>query len=112
MAVALYVLGSGPGSTAERARVHLNIGHGTVSLYVWRTINLLASMAREFIRWPPEEVRRRQHISQVDEVFCNCVGYLDGSEIVLRDRPKNDHEAYFSRKKIYGFNLQVINSYA
>ena len=34
--------------------------------------------------------------------------YLDGSEIRLRDRPMKDPGAYFSRKKIYGFNLQAI----
>ena len=33
-----------------------------------------------------------------DEVFANCVGYLDGSEIRLRDRPMKDPEAYFSRR--------------
>ena len=45
VAVALYILGAGPGSTAERARIELSIGHDTDSLYVWRTVNLLASMA-------------------------------------------------------------------
>ena len=45
VAVALYILGAGPGSTAERARIKLNIGYGTVFLYVSRTVNLLASMA-------------------------------------------------------------------
>lgn len=105
----MYVLGSGPGSTGERARIKLNIGYGTVSLYIWRTVDLLASMAGEYVQWPLEEVRRQQRIARIDKVFGNCVGYLDGSEIALRDKPKNDHEAYFSRKKIYGFNLQVID---
>ena len=52
------MLGSGPGSTAERARIKLNIEHGTVSLYIWCTVNLLASMASEYVQWPSEEVRR------------------------------------------------------
>ena len=109
VAVALYILGSGPGSTGERARIKLNIGYGTVSLYLWRTVNLLASMASEYVQWPSEEVRRQQRITRVDNIFGNCIGYLDGSEIALRDKPKNDHEAYFSRKKVYGFNLQVTS---
>ena len=108
VAVALYILGAGPGSTAERARIKLNIGYGTVLLYVSRTVNLLASMASEYIQWPSEEVRRQQRIVRTEEVFGDCIGYIDGLEIALKDRPKNDHEAYLSRKKVYGFNLQVI----
>ena len=107
VAVALYIPGAGPGSTAERTRIKLNIGYGTVSLYVSRTVNLLASMASKYIQWPSKEVRHQQRVSRIDEDFGNCIGYLDGSEIALRDKPKHDHEAYFSRKKVYGFHLQV-----
>jgi hypothetical protein len=42
VALALYILGS-PGITPERARTKLNIGKGTIKLYLWRTVNLLAS---------------------------------------------------------------------
>ena len=101
VAVALYILGAGPGSTAERTRIKLNIGHSTVSLYVSRTVNLLASMASKYIQWPSKEVRHQQRVARIDEVFGNCIGYIDGSEIALRDKPKHDHEAYFSRKKVY-----------
>ena len=64
-------------------------------------------MASNYIQWPSKEVRHQQRVSRIDVVFGNCIGYLDGSEIALRDKPKYDHEAYFSRKKVYGFNLQV-----
>ena len=47
--VALYILGAGPGSTAERTRIKLNIGYGTAPLYVSRTVNLLASLASKHI---------------------------------------------------------------
>ena len=65
-------------------------------------------LSREYVRWPAAELRRQQQAQRLDDVFGNCVGYLDGSEIRLRDRPMKDPEAYFSRKKIYGFNLQAI----
>ena len=107
VAVALYLQGAGPGSTAERIRIKLNIGHGTISLYVSRTVNLLASMAFQYIQWPSKEVRQQQRAARIDEVFGNYIGYINGSEIALRDKPKHDHEAYLSRKKLYGFNLQV-----
>ena len=107
IAVALYVLGSA-GGTLERIRMKLNIGKGTIQAYLWRTVSLLAALTREYVRWPAAELRRQQQAQRLDEVFVNCVGYLDGSEIRLRDRPMKDPEAYFSRKKIYGFNLQAI----
>jgi hypothetical protein len=109
IAVALYVLGSA-GGTFERIRMKLNIGKGTIQTYLIRTMNLLASLSHEYVCWPAAELRHRlqQQAQRHDEVFANCVGYLDGSEIRLRDRPMKDPEAYFSRKKIYGFNLQGI----
>ena len=107
VAVALYILGAGPGNTAERIRIKLNIGYGTVSLYVSRTVNLLASMACQYIQWPSKEVRHQQWVARIDEIFGGCIRYIDGSEISSRDKPKHDHETYFSRKKVYGFNLQV-----
>jgi hypothetical protein len=60
--------------------------------------------------WPAAELRRRlqQQAQRLDEVFANCIGCLGGSEICPRDRPMKNPEAYFSRKKIYGFNLQAI----
>ena len=64
-------------------------------------------MASNYIQWPSKEVRHQQRVARIDEVFGNCIGYIDGSEIALRDKPKHDHEAYFSKKKVYGFNLQV-----
>ena len=84
----------------------LNIGKGTIQLYLWRTIKLLASLVNKYICWPAANMRKTD--AQPREVFANCVGFLDGSEIILRYRPLNDPEAYFSRKKIYGFNLQAI----
>ena len=107
VAVAPYILGSGPGTTAERVRIKLNVGYVTVLFNVLRPVNLLASMASNYIQWPSKEVRHQQRVSWIEEVFGNCIGYIDDSEIALWHKPKHDHEAYFSRKKVYGFNLQV-----
>ena len=86
----------------------LNIGKRTIQSYLWRTVNLLATMSREYVQWPTAELRSQQRAQQHDDIFGNCVGYLDGSEIPFGDRPLKDPEAYFSRKKVYGFNLQAI----
>ena len=41
-------------------------------------------------------------------MFSRCIGFLYGTNIVLRNQPIIDSEAYFSRKKNYGLNLQAI----
>jgi len=56
VAVALYKLGSGTGSL-EHDRIALNIGKGTVQQYLWRTIDLLARLAPQYIQWPPRGQR-------------------------------------------------------
>jgi len=105
IAVALYILGGGGGAT-ERSPITVNIDHDTVWTYTWRTIDLLASLMRRYIRWPQ---RSREHPTESGHrVFRRCIGFLDGSHIVLRDKPMVDPEAYLSRKKTYGFNLQAI----
>ena len=101
IAVGLYVLGGG-GGTAEKTHIALDIGHGTVWRYAWHTIKLLARLVPEYIRWP------QYPIESGHNVFKHCIGFLDGLNIVLRDRPIVDSEAYFSRNKNYGFNLQAI----
>jgi len=105
IAVALYMLGGG-GGTGERSWIALNIGYGTLRAYTWWTIKLLHTLLSEYIRWPLQSVSRP--IESGHSIFCYCIGFLDGSNIVLRDKPMVDPEAYFSWKKNYGFNLQAI----
>ena len=103
IAVALFVLGGG--QTIAKSRITLNIGHGTVWKYAWRVIKLLStsSLIDQHIRWPAKDMRGVGH-----PIFRRCVGFLDGSNIILREKPLVDPEAYFTRKKNYGFNLQAI----
>ena len=75
IAVALHVLGTGAGR--EHSGVNLNIGKGTVSLYLWRTVKLLVKLLPEYIRWPT--VQQRQEYDPPTTVFRKCIGFLDGS---------------------------------
>ena len=82
------------------------IGYRTVWRYAWLTINLLASRALvgEHVRWPAKLARHADN----HRFFRRCIGFLDGLNIILPDKPMNDPEAYFSRKKTYRFNIQAI----
>ena len=89
VATALYILGSSGGS-ADRARILLDIGHGTIWEYTWRFIKLLVHLARRFISWPsPQQCRQLPvPLKPGKEIFSGCVGFLDGSEIPLQSKPK------------------------
>jgi hypothetical protein len=43
-----------------------------------------------------------------DGDFEDCVGFIDGSVIVLRYKPQVDGEAYYTRKRVYGINAQAV----
>ncbi|RPB21775.1 hypothetical protein L211DRAFT_417526 [Terfezia boudieri ATCC MYA-4762] len=79
-AMALYMLGGG-GGTRERTRIALNIGFGTVWNYTWRTIKLLYGLLPEYIRWPLHPVDHSAESGH--HIFRHCIGFLDGSNIVL-----------------------------
>ena len=108
IAAALHVL-SDKGSSTERHRIHMDLGRGSVMNFVNRTITVLDSLFSSVVKWPIAEERRAARLKRKGngELFYQTVGFLDGSEIVLREKPQNNHEYYFSRKKNYGFNLTV-----
>ena len=43
--------------------------------------------------------RLKYEIADISPHFEGCVGFVDGSEIVLKEKPLLDGESYFSRKK-------------
>ena len=103
IAVALYMLGA-EGATTATSQVQLGIGHGTIWIYTWRTIELLSRLLPSHAMWPSPVERYSQH-----PVFQGCIGFLDGSNIKLRYKLKNDLQSYHnSHKDIYRYNLQAI----
>ena len=87
----------------------MDLGRGSVMNFVNHTITVLDSLFSTIVKWPTSEACRAARLKRKEngELFYQAVGFLDGSEIVLREKPQNNHEYYFSRKKNYGFNLTV-----
>ena len=56
VATAPYILGANGGG-AERARILLDIGYGTILEYTWRFIRLRVYLARRYILWPSPQQR-------------------------------------------------------
>ncbi|KAK4876873.1 hypothetical protein RN001_009379 [Aquatica leii] len=47
-------------------------------------------------------------VSKTYSELPHCVGYVDGTEIRLAEKPKIDSEAYFSRKHQYSLKMQAV----
>lgn len=80
IATALYIL-VGAKEGRERSGVHLNLGKGTIDLYLWRTIHLLVKLLPEYVRWPSKQ--QRLQIEPPILIFQRCVSFLNGSNIGL-----------------------------
>lgn len=61
----------------------------------------------QFIYWP-NELEREKIVSDTFHELPYCVGYVDGTEIKLAEKPFDDPEAYFSRKHIYSMKVQAV----
>ncbi|KAF8423063.1 hypothetical protein EV426DRAFT_705564 [Tirmania nivea] len=92
VAVALYVLGSVGSGGQERSRIALNISKGAVGIYLWRTLTVLSNLLPKYVKWPSVEecarsAEQRSRAGGAQEIFQDCVGFVDRSIIVLRDKP-------------------------
>lgn len=108
--VALERLGcDGNGASVGRIARSAGIGNGTVSLYCARVQEAILSLENDYIRWP--NVSQRIESSQIFEEkweMKGCVGVIDGTHVILAQRPKIDGEVYFTRKYRYAVNTTVV----
>jgi len=110
LATCLYFLGAYGGSTVKGA-AQLGIGEGTAHLYCQHCMIALVRISPQYIRWPvPGSLEFQTILKDIErESGCpGCIGFLDGTDIVLQYSPSFHGESYFNRKKGYGLNVQGI----
>lgn len=108
LVITLYRLGSyGDGNTIAKCGCLFGIGDGgTVERVTDRVVSALIRLESKYLTWPT--VQERQSITQeTNQELPNCLGYVDGTEFRLAERPSEDHEAYFSRKHQYSIKAQI-----
>lgn len=111
LSVTLYRLGHTHQTLGEIACL-FGIGEGTVQLFFNRIMLAILHLRPQYLWWP--SVHSEAHYNMRKDMedqshFPGCVGYLDGSIIGLRYKPKVETATYWSgRKKLYGINLQAI----
>lgn len=101
LATTLYFFGAN-GISTVRGAAQLGIGEGTTRLYCNRTISALVRQLPRFVRWPlpgSEEFHTMRREIENESGFPGCIGFLDGTDIVLRYGPTYHGETYFNRKK-------------
>jgi len=83
------------------------ISEGTVILYINRIIKTIISKKSLFVQWPKGEQRKLVHEGfQSIGGFKNIIGAIDGTHLILNDKPSNTPESYFNRKNFILFNFK------
>ena len=95
-------------SSVRIARAY-GVGRGTVSLFTMRVIKATLSYKYEFLSWPSQNERKKTSFRFASKYgFPGCVGVVDGTHIILDQKPSLDPETYWTRKQKYALNAQVV----
>lgn len=109
LALALERLGSnGNGCAVCRMGRDYKRPMGAIVECTRRLIHAIIETSKDYIQWPGQG--RREEISAVMALkgFPGCVGFVDGTNIPLYQRPGMDGETFFDQKKRYSINFQVV----
>ncbi|CAG8824206.1 17292_t:CDS:1, partial [Dentiscutata erythropus] len=109
LAVTLERLGcNGNGASVGRFARQWGLGIGTVIKYTKRVITAINSIGDNYVQWP-NSFERQQISNRIEQSsgFKGCVGFLDGTDVVLEYKPSIDGETYYNRKKRYALTVQL-----
>ena len=107
--VFLYRIGrEGKAGGCDDVGQFFGIAKGSVKNYVRRTVLALLEMEEEVVYWPDASQRKEIRKRLIAYGFRHCVGIIDGTLIILDNRPQAYHECYFSRKSFYSLNVMII----
>ena len=99
----------GTEASYTKLAVFFGIGAGTVSVVVRRVQNAFLEHYDELVSWPSLEGKNlmKEQI-KVEYGFQNCIGIIDGTIIILDEKPLKYGESYYCRKNCYSLNVQVV----
>ena len=87
--------------------ISIKIWDFSVILYINRIIKAIISKKSLFVQWPKGEQRKLVHEGfQSIGGFKNIIGAIDGTHLILNDKPSNTPESYFNRKNFILFNVK------
>ncbi|CAG8615182.1 17831_t:CDS:2 [Cetraspora pellucida] len=110
LAIALERLGcNGNGASVGRFARQWGLGISTVVKYTKHIITAINSIGNNYVQWP-NSLEKQQISDRIEQSsgFKGCIGYLDGTDVVLEYKPSEDGEIYYNRKKRYALTVQLV----
>ena len=96
----LCCLGSnGIGAAVQKISTIFGFGYGTTVLYTYWTIKVLLNLKKKFLNWPKVTEQSESSLVMQQEGFPGCIGFIDGTNIPLSQKPALDGNVYWDRKK-------------
>lgn len=110
--IVLYRLGSyGEGASITKVASLFGVGDGgTIMKITERVFKAICRLQEKYLCWPDID-ERKEIVSKTSHELPFCIGYVDGTEIRLAEKPTSDPESYFTRKRQYALKLQVVCDY-
>lgn len=107
--VVLYRLGCyGEASSIAKTAFLFGLGDGgTVQNITKRVFSVILKLTKRFIFWPNDDERKALVCETFNELP-HCIGYVDGTELRLAEKPCEDPDSYLSRKQQYAIKAQII----
>lgn len=114
LSLLLYRLGCyGEGGTIAKIASLFGVGDGgSIMKITSRVFQSILDLEKDFLYWPSVE-ERNILVSETFNELPHCIGYVDGTEIPLEERPVSafDPESFFSKDKQYAIKLQAVGDY-
>ena len=99
----------GTEGNSDKIANFFGIGKGTVNVYVKRVKRAILKLKDKFVVWPDAKEKDRIKCQiKLNHGFQQCIGIIDGTLIVLNQRPHLYGDSYWCRKNCYALNIQVI----
>ncbi|XP_067633653.1 putative nuclease HARBI1 isoform X1 [Eurosta solidaginis] len=110
--VVLYRLGSsGEGATISKIASLFGVSDGgAIQNMTNRIFQAILKVRQQFVYWP-DSAERQSLVAETFDELPHCIGYVDGTEIKLAEKPLDDPEAYFFRKHVYSLKAQAVCDY-
>ena len=99
----------GDGQCSRIIAGDIQVGEGTVSLYVHRVIKAMLNVKSQFIQWPSPEKRKQDSAQTLQDAGFYSFGIIDGTHVYFSQAPSIDANNFYTRKKgLYGMNVQLV----
>ena len=100
LAVAICCLGSnGNGVSVFQLKNLFHVGYGTINLYTTWVTKVIYQMRSRLASWPTTKEQLESSQVMQEEGFPGCVGFVNGTTILLSQKSPIDGNHYFDCKK-------------